>query len=157
MQYIDCRKHWIRWYKLYIFHRKRRCIILFIGKTTLFSKICRWKNILFDFPPKFVLLCGSQRQTAYDDLHNEGVVDRIIYDYPSYDELLEILKPHKKTGSILILDDGLNAVAEDVSKIFFQLSHHTNTTVIFVSQNLFYGTREYRTISLNTHYLFFMR
>ena len=96
-------------------------MIIFIGKTTLFSKICRWKNILFDFPPKFVLLCGSQRQIAYEDLHNEGVVDRIIYDYPPYDELLEILKPHKKTGSILILDDGLNAVAEDVSKIFFQV------------------------------------
>ena len=109
------------------------------------------------FEPKFTVLCYSEPQTIYTDLHNQGHVDKLIKGYPKYEELSRILKPHKKEGSILIVDDGLNAITPDLTKLFFQLSHHANTTVIFVSQNLFYGTKEYRTISLNTQYLFLMK
>ena len=81
----------------------------------------------------------------------------MISGYPTYKELENILKPHKKEGSLLIYDDGLNAVNNDIEKIFFQLSHHANSSVIFVSQNMFHASKQHRTISLNTQYLFYMR
>ena len=67
------------------------------------------------------LACFSQKQDLYDSLYNEGIVHKLINGYPSYDEISKLTTPHKKEGSILILDDGLNAVTEDVSKLFFQL------------------------------------
>ena len=45
----------------------------------------------------------------------------MIHGYPTYKELTELLKPHKKNGSMLIIDDGLNAINHDLEKIFFEL------------------------------------
>lgn len=96
------------------------------GKTTLCSKLLKYKNLLFDKPPKFVILCYSQQQTLYDELLEIGLIDKLIQGYPSYEELSEILLPHKNDGSILIIDDGLNMVNTDMTKIFYELSHHGN-------------------------------
>ena len=62
---------------------------------------------MFDKVPKQVFLCFSQKQDLYDTLYNEGVVDRLINGYPSYDEISKMIAPYKKEGSILVLDDGL--------------------------------------------------
>lgn len=97
----------------------------------MFSKILRWKKILFDFEPKFTCLLYSEPQQIYTSLKNEGLIDKMIHGYPNYEEISKILKPYKKQGSILIIDDGLNAVTHDLAKIFFQLSHHANSTIIF--------------------------
>jgi hypothetical protein len=40
-----------------------------------------------------------------------------------------------------------------VSKIFTKISHHNSVSVIFLTQNLFYASKESRTIALNSHYL----
>jgi len=40
-----------------------------------------------------------------------------------------------------------------VSKLFTRGSHHTNTSVIFITQNIFHPSKESRTIALNTQYL----
>ena len=76
----------------------------------IYSKLCRWKNIIFDKPAQFVLLCYSQEQNVYESLYNEGIVNKMIHVYPTYKELTELLKPHKKNRSMLIIDDGLNAI-----------------------------------------------
>ena len=90
----------------------------------MFSKLCRWKNIIFDQPPQFVLLCYSQEQNVYESLYNEGIVNKMIHGYPTYKELAELLKPHKKSGSMLIIDDGLNAINDDLEKIFYELRYN---------------------------------
>ena len=120
------------------------------GKTTLLSKLCRWKNLLFDNPPKYVVLCYSQPQNIYEEMYNEGIIDKMMLGYPTYEEVETLLKPHKQEGSLIIYDDGLNAVNEDLKKIFFQLSHHFNATIVFISQTMFYGNDHFRTISINT-------
>ena len=56
--------------------------------------------------------------------------------------------------SPLIIDDLLGK--EDTSlvrDIFIKGSHHNNISVIFVTQNLFLPHKDYRTLSLNAHYL----
>ena len=42
---------------------------------------------------------------------------------------------------------------ERVSQIFTRVSHHKSLSVVFLTQNLFYGSKQNRTISLNAHYL----
>ena len=42
-------------------------------------------------------------------------------------------------------------------KIFLELSHHGNCSVFFLSQNLFFANRRYRSISLNAKYLFILK
>ena len=56
--------------------------------------------------------------------------------------------------TLLIIDDLLGK--EDTSlirDIFIKGSHHNNISVIFVTQNLFLPHKDYRTLSLNAHYL----
>ena len=127
------------------------------GKTTLLSRLIRYRNVMFDKPPKYVVLCYSQSQNIYNQLWSEGQIDKLIKGYPSYQSLSELLKPHKKEGSLLIFDDGLQGINEDVTKIFFELSHHANASCCFVTQNLFYDNSNYRDLSLNTMYLFVMK
>ena len=40
-----------------------------------------------------------------------------------------------------------------VDKIFTKFSHHRNISIIYLSQNLFYKSKQNRTMSLNAHYL----
>ena len=55
--------------------------------------------------------------------------------------------------SLVILDDLLHETNEIVTKLFTRLSHHTNTSVIYITQNLFHAGKETRTITLNAQYL----
>lgn len=54
---------------------------------------------------------------------------------------------------LLILDDLMGQCDIKVEKIFTKLSHHNNISIVYLTQNLFYGTKQQRTISLNAHYL----
>ena len=56
---------------------------------------------------------------------------------------------------IIIIDDLMNELKGDVvANLFTKGSHHTNSSIIFIVQNLFSQHCEIRDISLNTHYLY---
>ena len=55
---------------------------------------------------------------------------------------------------IIIIDDLMNEV---VPNLFTKGSHHTNSSIIFIVQNLFSQHREMSDISLNAHYLTIMK
>ena len=100
--------------------------------------------------------------------------NRIIWFYkewqPSYDQIKEFLPTLEfhpginkeaidsiqgSERNLIVIDDLMSIAAESkrITKLFTQESHHKNITVIFIVQNLFYQSREMRTISLNAHYL----
>lgn len=60
-----------------------------------------------------------------------------------------------RTGDLIVMDDLLSESqsSKEVSQIFTRHAHHHRCFIIFLSQNLFAGGKEYRTQSLNTHYL----
>jgi hypothetical protein len=61
-----------------------------------------------------------------------------------------------QVGRMIILDDlayGIEKNAMNLHRLFTVLSHHTNTTVILIVQDLF-STKAMRTILKNTRYLF---
>ena len=58
-----------------------------------------------------------------------------------------------KLESILILDDLMSQADDRVENIFTKLSHHKSVSVLFLTQNLFFKSKQARTISLNSHYI----
>src|SRR5206468_1645623 len=55
--------------------------------------------------------------------------------------------------SLVIIDDLMPETNDMVTKLFARVSHHTNTSVIYITQNIFHHSKENRTITLNTPYL----
>ena len=47
----------------------------------------------------------------------------------------------------------MSEAGEGVSNIFTKISHHRNVSVIFLTQNMYYKSKQARTMSLNTQYL----
>ena len=127
------------------------------GKTVLMYRILRNRNQLFTQPPAKVFYFYSEMQEIYSNMEMEGVVDKFIQGLPSSEKLKELVSPYKKFGSVCIFDDALNDINEELTKIFTVLSHHLNCSVFFLSQSLFFQNKEYRTMSLNAHYLFVMK
>jgi hypothetical protein len=61
----------------------------------------------------------------------------------------------KKIPTLYIIDDLMHDSLNDnrVSGLFTKDSHHSNISVILISQNVFYQSRFSRTISLNAKYI----
>ena len=54
---------------------------------------------------------------------------------------------------LVVLDDLMAETDERVTNLFTKKSHHSNTSVIYLVQNLFSKNKESRTISLNSQYM----
>ena len=58
------------------------------------------------------------------------------------------------THSMLIIYDLLDPEYAPLAKdLFIKGSHHLKMNVIFITQNLFFANKDFRTLSLNAHYL----
>jgi len=49
------------------------------------------------------------------------------------------------------------SVEKTLMDLFTRISHHKRVNVVYLSQNLFFKSKETRTISLNSHYIFLMK
>ena len=100
-----------------------------------------------DRPPLLYVKFDSQhrfhttKQDAYPILRLiEGLPDATKYD---------ITVPR-----LIILDDLMNDLKGDiVANLFTKGSHHTNSSIILIVQNIYSQQREMRDISLNAHYI----
>ena len=128
------------------------------GKTVLLYGLLRYRDYIFTTPPAKVFYFYSEMQDIYKNMEKEKIVDQFIKGLPTFEELKELVEPYKNTGgSVCVFDDSLEDVNEDISRIFTKLSHHMNSSIFFISQSLFFNNKEYRTMSLNAHYLFLMK
>ena len=75
-----------------------------------------------------------------------------------FQELENKVSPYKDgNGSLIIFDDTLTELPDSFEQVFTNLSHHMKCSVFFLTQNLFYQKKVFRTLSLNAHYIFVMR
>lgn len=89
---------------------------------------------------------------------SEGLVQEVVdANQLGFDELKQILYPHKQNGSFLLLDDSMHLINNDISRLFTEGVHHWQTNICFVSQSLFIQNDNYRTMSLNASYIILMR
>lgn len=131
------------------------------GKTTLVRNLLSLSDIIFTTKPEKVFLFYKYMQDVYNEMVENNLVDELIdlqsADY-NLDMILEKVKQYKNgNGSMIVLDDSMTELEKDFEQIFTNISHHQNCSVIFITQNLFYKDKAYRTMSLNSHYFFLMK
>jgi len=131
------------------------------GKTTLVQKLLTIRDEMFTTNPDRVILFYKYMQDVYQEMLSNQLVDELLdvnsSDF-SFDTIVEKVKPYKDgNGSMIIFDDSMTDLVGDFEQIFTNISHHQNCSVIFITQNLFFNNKAYRTMSLNAHYFFLMK
>ena len=113
------------------------------GKTTFVVRLLRYASVMIDPPPEQVVWYYGQWQSAYESL-----------DIPKL-RLEEGLPKSFDTGkrNVVVLDDRMAETDGCVTEFFTKKSHHSNTSVIYLVQNLFPKHKESRIISLNALYM----
>ena len=106
-------------------------------------------NVLIKPPPQRIILCYKAWQPTYDDFKNnipyiefnEGIID------------MDLL--NQSVNNLVIFDDLMSECikSESVLYLFTVGSHHKNTGVFFITQNIFSKGKDARDISLNANYL----
>jgi hypothetical protein len=131
------------------------------GKTTWVKNLLTIGDQIFTEQPKRVFLFYQAMQDMYIELEKMGFVHEMFNvkdGLPSLDEIHNMVNPYKSQGgSLIIFDDSMNAVNSDFEQMFCNLSHHENCSIIFLTQNLFFKDKSFRTMSLNSHYIVLMK
>ena len=93
--------------------------------------------------PEKIYWCYSEWQHLYETIDDVEFVDG----------LLNVDSLDKKIRNLVIIDDLMDEKDESVKKLFTKTSHHRNTSVLYITQNIFEQHRDSRTISLNSQYM----
>ena len=93
--------------------------------------------------PEKIYWCYSEWQPLYETIEDVEFVDG----------LLDIDNLDKTTCKLIIIDDLMEEKDESLTKLFTKGSHHRNTSVLYITQNIFEQHKDSRTISLNAQYM----
>ena len=117
------------------------------GKTEFVKNLILNKHWISP-PPDRIVWCYREWQPAYESLKDQV---KFIRDIPENDE--ELVSDFS-LRHLLIFDDMMGGKAiESIVDWFTRKAHHRNTSVIYITQNVFDRAVQHRTISLNTHYM----
>jgi len=117
------------------------------GKTTFVVSLLRHSHTLVNSPPEKITWCYGEWQPLYSTLsaiHPNLECVEGLPDLSSFD-------PNNR--NLVVIDDLMSETDERVTKLFTKKSHHCNTSVIYLVQNVFPKGKESRTISLNAQYM----
>ena len=109
------------------------------GKTTFVARLLRNASSMINPAPEHVTWYYGEWQSAYDNLDILNL--RLEQGLPTACD----------TGkrNVLVLDDPMAETDGRVTDLFTKKSHHSNTSIIYLVQNLFPIHDESRTISLS--------
>lgn len=126
------------------------------GKSQFIVNMLTRANQIMTKKPDYVVYCHG---TVTSDDFRRGLVNEFRQGVPSYEDIQTLTRRYKHgNGCMIIIDDLLDAVETPVVRdLFTKISRHDNVSVIFVTQNTFLKSPNYRTISLNTNYYVFFR
>ena len=134
-----------------IFSHPFTCILsgpTMCGKTSLLKNILLHKNILIKPQPQRIIYCYKAWQPAYDEFKNELEIE--------FNEgVLNIDELNSNINNVIVFDDLMIEClkSEPVMNLFTVGSHHKNTGVFFITQNIFSKGKFARDISLNANYM----
>ena len=98
---------------------------------------------MIDQPPENITWCYGEWQSAY--------ATTCLVDVQFEERLPSVILFDSATRNIVIVDD---LMTETIERFTTSLkSHHRNTPVLYLVQNLFSKNKEGRTISLNSQYM----
>ncbi len=113
------------------------------GKSVFTVKLIEQASEIIEPPPEHVQWCYGVFQNFFHEIR--GV------EFQQGLPLVQTFDGKRRT--LLVIDDLMQEADKTVSSIFTRDSHHRNISVIFLSQNLFYDSKENRTMTLNSNYL----
>ena len=120
------------------------------GKSTFVYKLLQNQKKVFDVIFDRIIICNGGSTTS---LPNNLNIEN--YDYLDSTIIDTLDKNH---NNIVVIDDNMHRAANDlnISELFTKKSHHLNTTVIFIIQNLFPKSEFMTDIRRNSTYLILM-
>lgn len=131
------------------------------GKTHLVKNLLTFKNELFSIQPSKTILFYKKYQDIYNYMLKKKLVDELIEiedKMIAEEDFVKLVAPYKKKGGVLcVFDDLMESIDENSSKIFTKLAHHDNSSIVFVTQNLFVDNKYYRMMSKNANYIMTMK
>ena len=113
------------------------------GKTVFTFRFIREAANMISPPVEKIMYCYGEYQPVFND-YPDVIFHEGLPDISQFDGLQKTL---------LILDDLMSETNDSVSNIFTKVSHHRNVSVMYLSQNIFYKSKQTRTMSLNAHYI----
>ena len=117
------------------------------GKSTLMAEIAVSGIEVMTRKPSMILVYHAHGQGAYEKMAREaGCPVRLIKGGPKQDLVT-------RPGTLLIVDDLQASHADVVREWFTRKSHHFDTSIAYLVQNVFDKSPHHRTISLNCTYM----
>ena len=131
------------------------------GKTTFISNVMKVMDDMFHNKPKHIILYYANIQPLYNELFESKLINEMINfndTEPTYEDIFNKVEPYKNdNGSLIIFDDTLSDIKPGFEKVFQVLGHHTNCSLIYIAQNLFYDNKTYRNVTHQLDYIILMR
>ena len=120
-----------------------------VGKTWFVKDLINKLDHVVEGDVHSIIYCYSEEQPLYEKIRNEA--PNVIW-INGFDENLDDYLKDNFQNKILIIDDQMceGSSSPFLLSLFSKRSHHTNTSVIFITQNLFFQGKYCRTISLNS-------
>jgi hypothetical protein len=123
------------------------------GKTWWVKKLLKHKKEMIFPKVHEVIWYHGQSQKYHETIKDENPDIQFVKGFPimaDFDD--EIPK-------LIIIDDLMNTTdgSDVMTDLFTKGAHHTNTSVIYIVQNIFNKKRDHRTVSLNAHYMVIMK
>lgn len=129
-----------------------------VGKSTFVFELLKHADGVFTKPIKAIYYCYSVDQPLFAEI--KKAISKITFfeGLPTKAELetWHMIEPGEK---IFVIDDMMSesANSKNVVDIYCKYAHHYKFFCFLICQNAFCPGREFRTISLNTHYFFLFR
>jgi hypothetical protein len=123
------------------------------GKTQFIKKVLYYKDFIISVKPSVIIYCYKEWQPSYDLMNNND--SSIIFNKGIYD----MSKLKATNNNLVILDDLMNEVVEneDMSLLFTVGAHHSNISVFFLTQNIFFPGKFAKTMKVNSRYKIIFR
>jgi hypothetical protein len=131
------------------------------GKSTITQGILQYCQALFDQPIKGILFAHDSPQDLHTKIENTAGAPVTFYQGLPADNDVEAFVAKYPPGShlILVLDDLMTQTSRSsqVSKLYFNDSHHLNINILELKQNCFEKGPHSRTQSLQCSYFVLTR
>ena len=127
------------------------------GKSTWVKQLLDNAMTMVSPPPARIIWLYKRWKPLYTELQKSVPAIEFIEGIPP--NVTENTFLDKQFPTLIIIDDLMKYATsdEDVCDLFTEGAHHRNLSVVCLLQNIFYKTKEMRTMSLNCQYLVVLR
>ena len=122
------------------------------GKTTFVQNYLNKLSDFYDFEFDRIVYCSESGSSIKTNIN-----DKIIFKSELNEDLINTFQPSK--NNLLIIDDMMqNVINNQISTdLFTKRSHHSNITILFLTQNLYPKSKYMRDVSINSNYIVLMK